>query len=171
MVPVFSELGEIVRDARARTGVPGVAAGLLVDGETAALADGVLELGRAEPVRPETPFRIASISKPFTASLALSCLEPDERLRALLSHTSGLRCERAELLPEGAEGLFSYSNAGYWAAGEAAAAACGRGFAVAMGERIVAPLGLAATGYDEPQAPARGHVQEGESGHRAVPVD
>ena len=171
MVPVFSELGEIVRDARARTGVPGVAAGLLVDGETVALADGVLELGRAEPVRPETPFRIASISKPFTASLALSCLEPDERLRALLSHTSGLRCERAEPLPEGAEGLFSYSNAGYWAAGEASAAAGGTEFADAMAERILAPLGLAATGYVEPRAPARGHLQEGESGHRPVPVD
>jgi len=171
MVPVFSELGEIVRDARARTGVPGVAAGLLVDGETVAVADGVLELGRDEPVRAETPFRIASISKPFTASLALSCLEPDERLRALLSHTSGLRCERAEPLPEGAEGLFSYSNAGYWAAGEASAAACGTEFADAIVERILAPLGLAATGYEEPRAPARGHLQEGESGHRAVPVD
>src|SRR5712691_3094339 len=107
MVPVFYELGEIVCDARARTGVPGVAAGVLVDGEVAAVADGVLELGRDEPVRAETPFRIASISKPFTASLALSCLEPDARLRAWLSHTGGLRCERAEPLPQGAEGLFS----------------------------------------------------------------
>lgn len=171
MVPVFSELGEVVRDARARTGVPGVAAGLLVDGEVVAVADGVLELGRDEPVRAETPFRVASISKPFTASLALSCLEPDARLRAWLSHTSGLRCERAEPLPDGAEGLFSYSNAGYWAAGEAGAAACGSPFAAAMAERILAPLGLAATGYDEPRAPARGHLQEGERGHRPVPVD
>jgi CubicO group peptidase (beta-lactamase class C family) len=171
MVPVFSELGEIVCDARARTGVPGVAVGLLVDGESVAVADGVLELGRDEPVRADTPFRIASISKPFTASLALSCLEPDVRLRAWLSHTSGLRCERAEPLPDGAEGLFSYSNAGYWAAGEVSAAACGSAFAAAMTERILAPLGLAATGYAEPRAPARGHLQEGESGHRAVPVD
>lgn len=170
MVPAF-ELDEIVRDARARTGVPGVAAGAFVDGRAVAVADGVCELGRDDPVRPDTPFRIASVSKPFTASLALSCLEPDARLRGWLSHTSGLRSERAEPLPEGAHGLFSYSNAGYWAAGEACAAACGSSFADAMGARILAPLGLDATGYDEPQAPARGHVQDGESGHRAVPVD
>src|SRR3954465_9488437 len=128
MVPAF-ELEEIVREARARTGasgtaVPGVAAGLYADGEVIAVADGVLELGRSDPVRPDTPFRIASISKPFTASLALACLpgrrtEPGAELRAWLSHTSGLRLERAEALPEAAQGLFSYSNAGYWAAGEA----------------------------------------------------
>jgi CubicO group peptidase (beta-lactamase class C family) len=170
MVPAF-ELEEIVRDARARTGVPGVAAALHVDGQVVAVADGVLELGKEERVRPETPFRIASISKPFTASLALSCLPADTQLRAWLSHTAGLRTERAEPLPEEAQGLFSYSNAGYWAAGEASAAACGTTFDAAMRERIIEPLGLAATGYEEPASPARGHLQEGEIGHRAVSVD
>jgi CubicO group peptidase (beta-lactamase class C family) len=175
MVPAF-ELEEIVRDARARTAVsgdavPGVAAALSVDGRVVSAADGVLELGKDEQVRPETPFRIASISKPFTASLALSCLPADPQLRAWLSHTAGLRQERAEPLPEEAQGLFSYSNAGYWAAGEASAAACGLAFDAAMRERIIDPLRLAATGYDEPAAPARGHVQEGETGHRAVSVD
>jgi CubicO group peptidase (beta-lactamase class C family) len=180
MVPAF-ELEEIVREARARTGVsgdavPGVAAGLYADGEVISAADGVLELGKADRVRPGTPFRIASISKPFTASLALACLpgrrtEPGAQLRAWLSHTAGLRSERAEPLPEAAQGLFSYSNAGYWAAGEAAAAACETTFDAAMRERIIEPLGLKATGYEEPEAPARGHVQEGETGHRAVSVD
>ncbi|HEY5057430.1 MAG TPA: serine hydrolase domain-containing protein, partial [Gaiellaceae bacterium] len=170
MVPVF-ELQEIVEEARARTGVPGVAAGLLAAGETSFAADGVLELGSAAPVRPETPFRIASISKPFTASLALTCLPPDERLRALLSHTAGLRCESDRPLPEGAEGLFSYSNAGYWAAGDACVQACGLPFDEAMRARILEPLGLAATGYAEPAAPARGHLQEGATGQRAWPHD
>jgi CubicO group peptidase (beta-lactamase class C family) len=170
MVPAF-ELQEIVRDARSRTGVPGVAAGLLAGGETVAFADGVLQLGGSEPVRPDTPFRIASISKPFTASLALSCLPLDERLQAWLSHTAGLRCESQQRLPDGAEGLFSYSNAGYWAAGEACARACGSSFEQAMRARILEPLGLAATGYEEPAAPARGHLQAGETGHRAAPRD
>ena len=170
MVPAF-ELEEIVRDARARTGVPGVAAALHIDGQVVSVADGVLELGKDEPVRPETPFRIASISKPFTASLALSCLPADPQLCAWLSHTAGLRQERAELLPEAVQGLFSYSNAGYWAAGEASAAACGMPFDAAMRERIIEPLGLAATGYEEPAGPARGHVQDGETGHRAIGVD
>jgi CubicO group peptidase (beta-lactamase class C family) len=170
MVPAF-ELEEIVRDARTATDVPGVAAALHVDGQVIAVADGVLELGKDEPVRPETPFRIASISKPFTASLALACLPTGERLRAWLSHTAGLRQERAEPLPEAAQGLFSYSNAGYWAAGAASAEACGMPFDAAMRERITEPLGLAATGFDEPEAPARGHVQEGATGHRAISVD
>jgi CubicO group peptidase (beta-lactamase class C family) len=180
MVPAF-ELEEIVREARARTGVsgdavPGVAAGLYADGEVISVADGVLELGRSDAVRPDTPFRIASISKPFTASLALACLpgrrtEPDAQLRAWLSHTAGLRSERAEPLPEVAQGLFSYSNAGYWAAGEATAALCGTTLEAAMHERIIEPLGLKATGYEEPEAPARGHLPEGETGHRPVSVD
>lgn len=170
MVPAF-ELEEIVREARSRTGVPGVAAGLLADGETVAVADGVLELGGDEPVRADTPFRIASISKPFTASLALACLPLDKGLAGWLSHTAGLRSESQQPLPGAAAGLFSYSNAGYWAAGEACARACGSPFERAMRERILAPLGLAATGYEEPAAAARGHVPEGETGHRPVPHD
>ena len=164
-------LEEAVRDARRRTGVPGVAAGLSVDGETALAADGVLVLGDAEPVRPETPFRVASVSKPFTATLLHRCLELDDELRALLSHTAGLRCETAEPLPERCLGLWSYSNAGYWEAGARAAAACRASFGDAMAAQVLEPLGLDATGYEEPARPARGHVQEGESGHRAVPDD
>jgi CubicO group peptidase (beta-lactamase class C family) len=170
MVPAF-ELQEIVCEARSRTGVPGVAAGLLTGDAVVAVADGVLELGGGDLVLADTPFRIASISKPFTASLALSCLPLDERLQGWLSHTGGLRCESLQPLPGAGEGLFSYSNAGYWAAGEACARACGSAFGQAMRERILAPLGLAATGYEEPPAPARGHVQEGETGHRPVPRD
>ena len=170
MVPAL-ELADVVRDARARTGVPGVAAGLLADGAVALAADGVLEQGRPAAVRPETPFRLASISKPFTASLALACLSPDERLLRLLSHTAGLRPEVDAPLPTEAEGLFSYSNVGYWQVGAACAAACGSPFEQAMRTRVLEPLGLGATGYDEPAEPARGHVQEGETGHRPVAED
>jgi CubicO group peptidase (beta-lactamase class C family) len=160
-------LEEAVREARAATGVPGVAAGLLHDGETVFAADGVLELSRDEPVRVETPFRIASITKPFTATLCAATVGLDERLRALLSHTAGLRCESAETLPPAAAGLWSYSNAGYWQA----AAACGAPFDAALAAHVLEPLGLAATGLAEPEAPARGHVQEGESGQLPVSVD
>ncbi len=160
-------LEEAVREARAKTGVPGVAAGLLRDGEAVFAADGVLELGRNEPVRTETPFRIASITKPFTATLCAATVELDERMRALLSHTAGLRCESAQPLPPEAAGLWSYSNAGYWQAG----VACGESFDATMAAHVLEPLGLAATGFAEPASPARGHVQEEESGHRAVSVD
>jgi CubicO group peptidase (beta-lactamase class C family) len=165
-------LREIVREARARTGVPGVAAGILRDGEVETCADGVLQLGSDVPVRPETPFRVASISKPFTASLAVSSLPLDEPLERWLSHTAGFRCESETPLPPGAEGLLSYSNAGYWAAGREVVRVLGAPFEQAMRDRILAPLGLAATGYDDPGAvAARGHLQQGETGHRAVPDD
>src|SRR5205085_11568317 len=105
--------------ARARTRIPGIAAGLLVGGETELAADGVLAVGGDEPVSVDTPFRIASITKSFTSELLARCGLLDERTRALLSHTAGLLCERAEPLPDGAQGLWSYSNAGYWQAAAA----------------------------------------------------
>jgi CubicO group peptidase (beta-lactamase class C family) len=40
-----------------------------------------------------------------------------------------------------------------------------------MATHVLEPLGLGATGFAEPDSPARGHVQEGESGHRPVSVD
>ena len=170
-------LVEIVREARARTHVPGVAAGLSVGGETEFAADGVLALGGDERVTAETPFRVASVTKLFTASLASLCLDLDAPLagaasaRRLLSHTAGLRPERAEPLPEAAQGLWSYSNAGYWAVGEACAAACGSPFGAAVRARLLEPLGLAASGFEEPAAPARGHAVNRIGRHRTLARD
>src|SRR5215469_4606227 len=91
-------LAEIVQEARERTGVPAVAAGLLVGGRVELAADG--------PVDVETRFRIASLTKLFTASLATLTLDLDGPVwegataRRLLSHTADLRPDRLELLPE-----------------------------------------------------------------------
>jgi CubicO group peptidase (beta-lactamase class C family) len=167
----MDELTEIVEAALELTGVPGVAAGLLRDGSVETCAAGVPVLGSGAAVRVNTPFRVASISKSFTAALALSCLELDPRLAAWLSHSAGFRCESETPLPAGAEGLWSYSNAGYWAAAREVARACGTSFEEAMQARVLDPLGLRATGFAEPARAARGHVQEGESGQRAVLED
>jgi CubicO group peptidase (beta-lactamase class C family) len=170
-------LAEIVREARARTRVPGVAAGLAVGGETELAADGVLALGSDERVNAETPFRVASVTKLVTASLAALCLDLDAPLaigaspRRLLSHTAGLRPERAEPLPEAAQGLWSYSNAGYWAVGEACAAACGSPFGDAVRGRLLESLGMTSSGFAEPSAPARGHASAGLGRHRALADD
>jgi CubicO group peptidase (beta-lactamase class C family) len=152
------ELAEIVRAARARTGVPAVAAGLFRDGSIELAADG--------PVDVETPFRVASVSKWFTASLVSASGALDDETRRLLSHTAGLRQRRLEPLPDICQGLWSYSNAGYWAAGERAAAATGMPFADAMRELVLEPLALSATSYEEPPGAAEGHLQEGATGQR-----
>ncbi len=152
------ELAEIVREARSRTGVPAVAAGLLVDGSVELAADGDCVA--------DTAFRVASISKWFTASLASVSGVVDEETGRLLSHTADLRSEVGEPLPEPCLGLWSYANSGFWAVGEAIAAATGLSFSDAMRDRILEPLSLGSTSFSEPDGAARGHLQEGRTGQR-----
>src|SRR5436190_4288000 len=158
------QLAEIVREERARSGVPAVTAGLLVGDRIELAADG--------PVGVETSFRIASISKWFTASLVSLVVDLDAPVRdgasaaRLLSHTADLQPSSVELLPEACRGLWSYSNAGYVLAGAACADAAGTSFSNAMQQRILEPLGLEHTGFEEPPGAAEGHVQEGEMDHR-----
>ena len=160
-------LVEIVREARAHTGVPAVTAGLLVGGRTEFAADG--------PVEVDTPFRIASITKWFTASLGSLLLDLEAPVAGgasaarVLSHTAGLRPNSREPLPEPCLGLWSYSNAGYVLAGEACGAAAGTSFSDAVQERLVEPLGLERTTFEPPPDAAPGHVQEGATGHRPAP--
>src|SRR5579871_2015053 len=79
------------------------------DWDVPALAVGTLHDGRFETLtlgcEPTTRFRIASVTKPIVATLALTLLDPeastgvwpdDVRVRHLLSHTSGFDCELAD---------------------------------------------------------------------------
>ncbi len=105
-------LAEWASEARERWNVPGIAVGVLRDGETVSAADGLRELGRPETVSPDTVFRIASITKPFTATLAMTLVQDrllalDQRppeskvgatVRQLLSHQGGLASEWPEPL-------------------------------------------------------------------------
>jgi CubicO group peptidase (beta-lactamase class C family) len=170
MITGFSLEGAL-RDARVSTGVPGAAVGLSSGGEHSFAADGVLALGSGEPVRLETPFRIASLTKAFVATLCFEAGALDEKVEAWLSHTAGLRCESEVPLPEPCRGLWSYSNAGYWAAARRATEAAGSRFEDAMQALVLDPFELGATGFEEPDGCARGHVQKGETGHRAVLAD
>jgi len=149
-----------------------------------AMAVGASLGGRVETLEigcdPGTRFRIASVTKPFTATLALELLDleassgvwaPDVRVRHLLSHTSGYDCEHGDLsrfgeggdaldavvaeLPSvrrwlGVEQAWSYSNAGYWLAGWLCARAAGSTYEDAIAERILRPLALDATSFDGP---------------------
>jgi CubicO group peptidase (beta-lactamase class C family) len=189
----FAVLEDVAREARERWNVPGIAVGLLRDGRVETFADGVASLETGAPVTAEARFRVASISKPFTASLALTLvqdglLDLDEPLRgrwtarALLSHSAGLASEWPEPLagtpddddalerllasqdpapgPVGTEGVFSYCNAGFWIVAAEIARRTGQTFEAAMQERVLDPLGLARTGFEDGGADAaEGHSQ------------
>jgi CubicO group peptidase (beta-lactamase class C family) len=65
------EVGHAVEAALARHAVPGASVGVLVGDRAETRAFGVLDARTAAPVEPESTFRIASLTKPFTATLAL----------------------------------------------------------------------------------------------------
>ena len=90
-------------------------------------------------------FRIASITKSFTATALWEAGLFDERARTLLSHTAGYRPETPSPLPPECAGLWSYSNAGYW---EAASAFTD--YSEAVRSYVLEPLGLTSTGFETP---------------------
>jgi hypothetical protein len=127
-------LAEMVRDTQARTGIPVVAAALHADGRTAFAGSH------------ERPFRIASITKSFTATAISLAGLLDDRRRELLSHTAGYRPLRVGTLPPECVGLWSYSNRAYW---EAADGFDGD-YSDAVRELVLEPLGLSNTGFEKP---------------------
>ena len=148
-------LVEIVRRAQARTGIPQAAVGLHVGGRTA--------LAGAH----ERPFRIASITKSFTATAILLAGLLDDRRRALLSHTAGYRPERTEPLPPECDGLWSYSNAGYW---EAASGFNGD-YSDALRELVLDPLGLRHTRFETPADAVLGTLPGDVAADPSYPVE
>src|SRR5471032_988611 len=129
---------------------------------------------------PGDRFRIASITKPVTASAAVQLLDldattgvwPDDvRVRHLLSHTSGFDSELADLarlgdgddalgsavaeLPGirrllGAGEVFSYANSGYWLTGWLTGQAARSTYEEAVTEHVLKPAGLSGTDFGEP---------------------
>lgn len=114
----LAEIDSVVSESLARWGIPGATVGVTLDGETIERAYGVANLDNGQPVLTESIFRLASISKPFTATLVMTLVDEglidldtpiatylpalslvDEAARAsltmrhLLSHTAGFDCE------------------------------------------------------------------------------
>lgn len=112
---MLDRFDSLVREEMARWTVPGIVVGVLHDGAVELRAWGVASLRTAQPMREDMLFRVASISKVFTATLAMTLVDaglldldrpvsaylPELRLadaealgtismRHLLSHQSGL---------------------------------------------------------------------------------
>jgi CubicO group peptidase (beta-lactamase class C family) len=151
---VFS-LQTSVAAAQERTGIPEVAGALHRDGSTT-------YAGAAE-----RSFRIASITKSFTATLLWETGRFDDRARTLLSHTAGYRPESTDSLPPACAGLWSYSNAGYW---EAAGSFDGD-YPDAVRELVLEPLGLRQTGFETPADAVLGTLPGDVVADPAYPVE
>lgn len=178
--PVSSdELAAWAGEARERWNIPAIAVGLLTDGAAVTASAGAA---------PDDVFRIASVTKPFVATLAHDLLDLDApppgtqvaaTVRQLLSHQGGLACEwpgsleefgdddeallrvaacEPRRLPFGPGELFSYSNVGFWLVGAAIAQSCGTTFEEAMQTRVLEPLALGSTGF-EAEGLVPGYVQ------------
>lgn len=167
----------VCEQAAAAWDVPALAVGVSTGGGAAVTASGC-DSGSI--------FRIASITKPFTALLALELLEldaqtgvwpADVRVTHLLSHTSGFDGEHGDLarFGDGDDALarlvaeltgqrrflgvgeaWSYANAGYWLAGHLAAERGGCTYEEVLSRHVLEPLGLEATSFGPADVPGSG---------------
>ncbi len=199
---------------RGERGIPGAAWGVVRDGRLVH-AGGAGSVSQHDSRRPDADsvFRIASMTKSFTAAMVL-LLRDEGRLRLddeaarhvpalaawrpatadslpvtirdLLTMSSGLATDdpwgdRQQGLPIDAferllaEGpsfalppgvVFEYSNLGYGILGRVVTATAGREYREVVRDRMLAPLGMSATGYLEAEVPEgrlmHGYVRRGD---------
>jgi len=164
---------------------PGAAVVVLRDGAVVlSKAYGLANVEQGLANTPGTKFRLASVSKSFTALLVLQLVEqgrvrlddPLEKylpgvvggdvmtIHHLLSHTSGMpdfmSFEEAAKLPrESAPGeRLNYSNLGYQALGRVVEKVTGEVYEARLREAILDPLGMKDTGGGWPEAPSEGRA-------------
>ncbi|HET9015572.1 MAG TPA: serine hydrolase domain-containing protein [Thermomicrobiaceae bacterium] len=71
----FEELRRLSDEARRRWQVPGLAVGILHDGQVETLGSGVASLETGQPVTPDTLFQIGSISKVFCTTVLMTLVD------------------------------------------------------------------------------------------------
>ncbi len=217
---VVSAADELVADFQRNGGAPGVAYGIVAGGALVHTAGYGARWLDGPPPDADTVFRIASMTKSFTAAAVLALRDdgalrlddpvaglvpelrgmrqvsadaPEITVRQLLTMTGGFPTddpwgdrqqglplpEFAELLRRGvrqawAPGTcFEYSNLGYALLGRVVAAAAGTSYAGFVASRLLGPLGLDRTGYEqagfEPGGVARGYQRDAGGWAELVP--
>ncbi|MCF8504335.1 MAG: beta-lactamase family protein [Caulobacter sp.] len=198
----LAAVDRIFADWRLENHVPGLVYGIVIDGKLVVVrGQGVQDLDSKRPVTADSLFRIASMSKAFTALAILKLADegrlsldaPAEtyvpemrgwtyptgdsrkiRVRDLLNHTAGLVTDdpwgdRQQPLPEAAftrmlkagvpfsrpPGVaMEYSNFGYALLGRIIGNVSGKPYQAYIRDSVMAPLGMASTGYDVSRSPA-----------------
>ncbi|MCO1574328.1 beta-lactamase family protein [Crossiella sp. SN42] len=174
---IHNALAELIAEHR----VPGAVLGVYANGEHREHAAGLLNTRTGVPVTTDSLFQIGSVSKVWTATLAMQLAHkgkldldrpvraylPDFRLadesaaavittRQLLCHTAGFdgdeyNLSEAAQLFEPGE-LFSYNNAGYCVLGQIIEALHGKPFVQCLTDHLIRPLNLTHTATDADQA-------------------
>ena len=140
-LPAFDALDEVVRQVMEHEQIPGVAVGILNDGQIQARGYGVISLVTGYPTREDTLFQVGSNTKVFTCTAIMRLVDQgkvgldapvkqyipdlqlaDERaleqitVRHLLTHTSGLEGDRFEDTGFGDDALAKFVGMAYtWA--------------------------------------------------------
>jgi CubicO group peptidase (beta-lactamase class C family) len=76
--PRFDRIADLVQEKMKELGVPGVALGILADGEVRTRGFGVTNVDHPLPVTAETLFQIGSISKTFTGTAIMRLVEQNK---------------------------------------------------------------------------------------------
>jgi len=199
---VLKDIDGIIEQWRTEAHVPGLVYGIVIDGQLVVVrGQGVQDLESKRAVTADSLFRIASMSKAFTALAILKLADegklsmdaPAEtyvpemrgwtyptgdsrriRVRDLLNHTAGFVTDdpwgdRQQPLPEAAftrmlkagvpfsrpPGMaMEYSNFGYALLGRIIGNVSGKPYQDYIRDSVMAPLGMASTGYDISKSPA-----------------
>ena len=201
--PMVAEIDKIYADWQSAAHVPGLVYGIVADGRLVYVKGlGVQDVATRAPVTPDTLFRIASMSKAFTALAILKLRDegklsldapaetyvpqmrgwryptsdsPKITVRNLLTHSAGFVednpwGDRQQVMPEAeftamlaagvpfarAPGLgMEYSNFGYATLGRIVSNVSGVRYEDYIRRELMAPLGMASTGYDVLASPQR----------------
>src|SRR4051794_34810002 len=75
MTERFGPVADVLQDQVDLGRLPGFVAAIRAGGRTEVLAGGRLAVGGNAPMRPDTLFRLASVTKPFAGALTLALVE------------------------------------------------------------------------------------------------
>jgi CubicO group peptidase (beta-lactamase class C family) len=198
--PPVADLSRLVREAQSEQRIPSISAAAIGNGEIVwQEALGFADVNGLREARPDTQYRVGSITKTFTAAAVLQLRDAGEldledplsdhvpaaahgpTLRRLLTHLSGLQREMPGYVWETLEfpdraGLVAgladaeqvlrpgarwhYSNLAFALLGEVVARRSGLEYEDYVRERLLAPLGLERTTFEQTQPAANAYLVE-----------
>lgn len=137
---------------RREAGIPGLSAVVLQDGQVAWVeAFGYADVQRRIPARPDTPFPIASLTKTFTSTLLLRCVEQqtldlDEPIRRYSSSIPEAAATVRHVLSHTSRGTpgsqFEYDGDRFQALTPVVESCTARSYRVALDQIVLAPLAM-----------------------------